>query len=325
MPSMARLRFTSSGSEAAMSALRLARAATGRRLILKFAGGYHGHADAMLARAGSGVAAYGVPDSAGVDGAVSAGTLVLPYNDVAAVVAAFRARRGRIAAVIVEPVAANMGVIQPQPGFLETLRDATRSDGALLIFDEVITGFRVGRGGAQERFGIIPDLTLLGKVIGGGMPIGAFGGRADQMDMLAPTGPVYQAGTLAGHPVAMAAGEAMLAAATPTVYRRLERLGQRLEVGLRTTAESSHAQVSISRVGSLLTVFFSAQAPRDLEAAEATDAAAFGRFHAALWDRGVFVPPSRFEAWFVSAALRQQDVDAVVRAAQEAFVAAAEA
>jgi glutamate-1-semialdehyde 2,1-aminomutase len=322
MPSLERIRFTSSGTEAAMSALRVARAATGRRLILKFAGGYHGHADSMLARAGSGVAAYGVPESAGVDGAVTAGTLVLPFNDAAAVVAAFRARRRRIAAVIVEPVAANMGVIPPQPDFLETLRDVTRSDGALLIFDEVITGFRVGRGGAQERYGVIPDLTLLGKVIGGGMPIGAFGGRADLMDMLAPSGPVYQAGTLAGHPVAMAAGEAMLAAATPTVYRRLDRLAHRLEVGLRSAASASRAPVSINRVGSLLTVFFSVQPPRDLHEADATDSAAYGRFHRGLWDRGVFIPPSRFEAWFVSAALRRQDVDTVVRAARSAFAAA---
>jgi glutamate-1-semialdehyde 2,1-aminomutase len=323
MPSIERLRFTSSGTEAAMSVLRVARAATGRRLILKFAGGYHGHADALLARAGSGLATQGEPESAGVDPAVTATTLVLPYNDLAATVAAFERHGHDIAAVIVEPVAANMGVVPPVPGFLEGLRDLATTDGALLIFDEVITGFRVHPGGAQARFGVTPDLTVLGKVIGGGLPIGAFGGRADVMRLLAPTGPVYQAGTLAGHPLAMAAGTAMLVAASPRIYDRLERSGRRLEAGLRDAAEVPQAAVSVTRVGSLLTVFFRALAPRDLAEAEDSDGAAFARFHAALWSRGVLIPPSRYEAWFVSAAHSDEDLDDVITAAREAFAAAA--
>jgi len=322
MPSIERLRFTSSGTEAAMSALRVARAATDRKLVLKFAGAYHGHADAMLVRAGSGAATLGVPDSAGVDSAVTAATIVVPFNDLEAAAAAFHSRPGQFAAVIVEPVAANMGLVPPEPDFLEGLRDVTRSDGATLIFDEVITGFRVGRGGAQERYGVVPDLTLLGKVIGGGLPVGAFGGRSELMDLLAPVGPVYQAGTLAGHPLAMAAGEAQLAAATVKVYDRLEDLGQRLESGLRAAIDATAVEASINRVGSLLTVFFRAQPPRDLVEAELSDGAAFGRFHAALWDRGVFIPPSRFESWFISAAHTSEDIDGVVGAAHEAFAAA---
>jgi glutamate-1-semialdehyde 2,1-aminomutase len=324
MPSIERLRFTSSGTEAAMSALRVARAATGRRLILKFAGGYHGHADSLLARAGSGLVTQGEPESAGVDPAVTAATLVLPHNDLVAVAVAFERHRDEIAAVIVEPVAANMGLVAPVPGFLEGLRDLTKADGALLIFDEVITGFRVHPGGAQARFGVTPDLTVLGKVIGGGLPIGAFGGPADVMGLLAPIGPVYQAGTLAGHPLAMAAGIAMLATASPRIYARLERLGSRLEAGLRTAAaEALGVSVSLARMGSLLTVFFRSTAPRDLAEAEASDGAAFARFHAALWSRGVFIPPSRYEAWFISAAHSDEDLDVVVAAAREAFVAAA--
>lgn len=324
MPSIERLRFTSSGTEAAMSALRVARAATGRRLILKFAGGYHGHADALLARAGSGLATQGEPESAGVDPAITATTLVVPYNDLAAVAGAFERHPRQVAAVIVEPVAANMGVVPPEPGFLEGLRDLTTTHGALLIFDEVITGFRIHPGGAQARFGVTPDLTVLGKVIGGGLPIGAFGGPADVMGLLAPTGPVYQAGTLAGHPLAMAAGAAMLAAASPRVYARLERLGRRLEAGLRAaTMDAPGTAVALARVGSLLTVFFRESAPRDLAEAEASDGVAFARFHASLWSRGVLIPPSRYEAWFISAAHSDADLEHVIAAARDAFAAAA--
>ncbi|MCI0582112.1 MAG: glutamate-1-semialdehyde 2,1-aminomutase [Chloroflexi bacterium] len=323
IPAIERIRFTSSGTEAAMGALRVARAATGRRFILKFAGAYHGHADGLLARAGSGVASLSVPDSAGVDPDIVSRTLIAPYNDIAAVEAAFHAYRGRIAAVIVEPVAANMGVVQPAPGFLEGLRVLATDDGALLIFDEVITGFRLGLGGAQARYEVTPDLTLLGKVIGGGLPIGAFGGRADLMSLVAPDGPVYQAGTLAGHPLAMAAGEAMLTKLTPGLYRRLERTACRLERGLRQAAVDAGATASLARVGSLLTVFFRRHAPRDLGEAEAADRMAFRRFHAALTAGGVLVPASPFEAWFVSAAHTKADVDDTVSVARAAFAAAA--
>jgi glutamate-1-semialdehyde 2,1-aminomutase len=319
MPSIERLRFTTSGTEAVMSALRVARAATGRDLVVKFAGAYHGHVDALLAEAGSGVATLGVPGSAGVPAAAAAQTLVLPFNDASALTLAFAAHPDRIAAVIVEPVIANAGVIPPAPGFLEHLRAVTRAAGSVLIFDEVITGFRVGPGGAQARYGVRPDLTVLGKVIGGGMPVGAYGGRADLMELVAPQGPVYQAGTLAGHPLAMAAGIAALRALEPARYPELEDRTARLAAGLADAARDAGREVSVAQVGSLLTLFFRPSAPVDGAEALASDRAAFARFFGAMLDRGVLLPPSQFEAWFVSFAHTDEDIDRTLQAAAAAF------
>ena len=319
MPSVERLRFTSSGTEAVMSAVRVARAATGREIVVAFAGGYHGHSDGLLAQAGSGVATLGIPGSAGVTAATAASTIILPYNDRTAVAYAFAEHAGRIAAVIVEPVAANVGVIAPEPGFLEDLRGLTRNDGALLIFDEVITGFRVGPGGAQARYGIRPDLTTLGKIIGGGMPIGAYGGRRDLMDLVAPSGPVYQAGTLSGHALSMAAGIATLDALAPDDYLHLEASGERLEKGLRTAALAAGREVAISRVGSLLTVFFRSDPPLDAADALAADREAYARFFGAMLDDAILLPPSPFEAWFLSLAHADTDIDATVASALAAF------
>ena len=319
MPSVERLRFVSSGTEAVMSAIRVARAATGRSLVLKFAGGYHGHSDGLLADAGSGLTTLGLPASAGVTAEAAAQTLVVPYNALGAVRSAFADHPGAIAAVIVEPVAANMGVVPPTPGFLAGLRDLTRHDGALLIFDEVITGFRVSRGGAQEREGIRPDLTTLGKVIGGGLPIGAYGGRADLMDLVAPAGPVYQAGTLAGHPLAMAAGLATLAALTERTYAELESTGASLEAGLLGAAASAGRTVSVARVGALLTLFFRPRPPVDHREALDCDTEAFGRFFRAMREAGVLLPPSQHEAWFISTAHSPAEIAATVRAAAVAF------
>jgi glutamate-1-semialdehyde 2,1-aminomutase len=321
VPSMEMLRFTSSGTEAAMSALRLARGATGRPLILKFAGGYHGHSDGLLVDAGSGVATLSIPGSAGVSEAVAAGTVVVPYNDLDAVAAAFAAHPDRIAAVIVEPVAANVGVIPPAPGFLEGLRDLTSAHGALLVFDEVITGFRVAHGGAQARYGIRPDLTVLGKIIGGGMPVGAYGGRRDLMENIAPLGGVYQAGTLSGHPLTMAAGIATLADLGPETYVQLEEYGAALEAGLRDAAAAAGATVAISRVGALLTVFFLPEVPRNAAEALAADRDAFARFFGSMLDSGVLLPPSQFEAWFIGTAHGAAELDATLAAAARAFAA----
>ncbi len=323
MPVVERIRFVSSGTEATMSALRVARAATGRDLVLKFDGGYHGHVDGLLVEAGSGLATLGLPGSAGVTVAQSVETLVVPYNDLAAVGRAFAEHAGRIAAVVVEPVAANVGVVPPAPGFLEGLRRVTSADGALLVFDEVITGFRIARGGAVERYGVEPDLVTLGKVIGGGLPIGAYGGRAELLDLVAPVGPVYQAGTLAGHPLAMAAGIATLDLLTPAAYRELERTGAALEAGLRAAAAEAGVPVSINRVGSILTVFFAPRPPTDAAAARRSDTAAFARFHRAMRAAGVLVPPSQFEAWFVSLAHTDSEIARTVAAAREAFRACA--
>jgi glutamate-1-semialdehyde 2,1-aminomutase len=319
MPGMERMRFTSSGTEAVMSALRLARAATGRDIVVKFAGGYHGHIDGMLVEAGSGVATQGIPGSAGVPEATARLTLVLPFNDLTAVTLAFAGHAGRIAAVIVEPVAANVGVVAPAPGFLEHLRETTRADGALLIFDEVITGFRVGPGGAQARFGVRPDLTTLGKIIGGGMPIGAYGGRAALMDLVAPSGPVYQAGTLSGHPLSMAAGIATLAALVPDRYTALETTGAALAAGLEAAAAEAGRAVAVARVGSLLTVFFLPQTPLDAGDALLADRAAYARFFGAMLDHGILLPPSQFEAWFISLAHGPAEVEATLAAARDAF------
>jgi len=321
MPSIERLRFTSSGTEAVMSALRVARAATGRDLVVKFAGAYHGHSDGLLVEAGSGLATQAIAGSAGVPDAVAATAIVLPYNDAEAVTRAFAARPGRIAAVIVEPVVANAGVIPPLRGYLEQLRDVTRADGALLIFDEVITGFRLALNGAQGRFGVTPDLTTLGKIIGGGMPIGAHGGRADLMSLVAPAGPVYQAGTLSGHPLSMAAGIATLEALHADRYADLEATAAALEAGLADAAIAAGRDVAIARVGSLLTVFFRETPPVDAAEALASDRAAYARFFGSMLDQGILLPPSQFEAWFVSMTHGRAEVDATLAAARTAFAA----
>ncbi len=321
VPSMEKLRFTSSGTEAAMSALRLARGATGRDLVVKFAGGYHGHSDGLLVEAGSGLATLAMPGSAGVPDAVAGTTVVVPINDLDGVRAAFARHPGRIAAVIVEPVAANVGVVAPAQGFLEGLRELTSANDALLVFDEVITGFRVAHGGAQARYGIRPDLTVLGKIVGGGMPIGAYGGRRDLMSLVAPDGPVYQAGTLSGHPLSMAAGAATLALLDDAAYGRLEATGAALEAGLGAAAAGAGRTVAISRVGSLLTVFFRAGVPATTDAAMDSDRAAYGRFFGAMLDAGVLLPPSQFEAWFVSLAHDDGVVEATIEAARRAFAA----
>jgi glutamate-1-semialdehyde 2,1-aminomutase len=309
MPSIERLRFVSSGTEAAMSALRVARAATGRDLVVKFDGGYHGHADSLLVEAGSGAATLSIPGSAGIPASVAAQTLVATYNDLSSVAALLEGHPAQVAAVIVEPVAANMGVVPPAPGFLAGLRELTERAGALLIFDEVITGFRVAPGGAQELFGVRPDLTVLGKIIGGGLPVGAYGGRVELVDLVAPSGPVYQAGTLSGHPVVMAAGEATLLQLTPEVYAATEACADRLEEGLRDDG------VSVARVGSLLTLFFRETAPTNFREAKECDAEAFGRFFNRMRNSGVLLPPSQFEAWFVSAAHDSSVIDATLDAA----------
>jgi glutamate-1-semialdehyde 2,1-aminomutase len=309
MPSIERVRFVNSGTEAAMSALRVARAATGRDLVIKFDGGYHGHADSLLVDAGSGAATLSIPGSAGVPAQVAAQTMVATYNDLSSVAALLETHPAQVAAVIVEPVAANMGVVKPAAGFLAGLRALTERAGALLIFDEVITGFRVAPGGAQELFGVWPDLTVLGKIIGGGLPVGAYGGRADLLDLVAPSGPVYQAGTLSGHPVVMAAGEATLLQLTPEVYTAIETGAHRLEEGLRRDG------VSVTRVGSLLTLFFRATAPTNFREAKECDTGAFGRFFNRMREKGVLLPPSQFEAWFLSAAHTPSVIDATLDAA----------
>jgi len=298
MPSIERLRFTSSGTEAAMSALRAARGFTGRSKVVKLAGGYHGHADGLLVRAGSGAAGIGRPTSAGVSEAVARETLVAPYNDLPAVERLLDDHRGEVAALIVEPVAANMGVVLPAEGYLDGLRELTRQAGALLVFDEVITGFRVSRGGAQALYGVKPDLTVLGKIIGGGLPVGAYGGRADIMALVAPDGPVYQAGTLSGNPLAMAAGLATLRELSDAVYDQLEAYGARLEAGLTAVGAVPRA----TRIGSLLTVFFD-------------DDERFARFFHAMLEHGVMLPPSQQEAWFISAAHGEAELACTIDAA----------
>jgi glutamate-1-semialdehyde 2,1-aminomutase len=324
VPSIERVRFVSSGTEATMSALRLARAFTGREKVLKFEGCYHGHVDALLAKAGSGLATLGLPDSAGVPKSFTEATIVVPYNDVAAVEDVFARAGDEIAAVIVEPVAANMGLIPPRPGFLPALRDLTQRSGALLIFDEVITGFRLAAGGAQFYYGVVPDLTCLGKIVGGGMPVGAYGGRADVMAMVAPEGPVYQAGTLSGNPMAMAAGIVTLHTLLENdgLYRGLDEMGAALAEGLRQAAAAAEAPVTVTQLGSMMTVFFSDTAPHDYESAKRCDTARYGSFFRAMFDAGIYLPPSQFEAMFVSLAHQQADLDKTAEAAQGAFAAA---
>jgi glutamate-1-semialdehyde 2,1-aminomutase len=308
VPSVEKVRLVSSGTEAAMSALRLARAFTRRDRVLKFAGCYHGHADALLASAGSGLATLAIPSSPGVPTAVTQDTIVVPYNDVDAAAAAVVRYGEGLAALIVEPVAGNMGVVPPADGYLEALRRLCDASGALLVFDEVITGFRVARGGAQERYGVMPDLTVLGKIVGGGLPLAAFGGRAEIMDELAPVGPVYQAGTLSGNPLATAAGISVLRRLRdPAVYRELERKAALLEQGLSPFG-------TVQRVGAMLTLFQSAGAVRDFDDAQRCDTGRYAALFRHLLDRGVYVAPSQFEAMFVSLAHGDEQIEATVAA-----------
>jgi glutamate-1-semialdehyde 2,1-aminomutase len=319
VPGVEMVRFVSSGTEAAMSAIRLARGATARAAVVKFDGCYHGHSDGLLAKAGSGVATLGLPDSAGVTAPAAADTLVAPFNDLGAVTGLFASAGERIAAVIVEPVAANMGVVPPAPGFLEGLRSLCDRHGALLVFDEVITGFRVGRGGAQERFGITPDLTCLGKVLGGGLPLAAFGGRADVMERLAPVGPVYQAGTLSGNPVAVAAGLATLRLiGEEDPYGRLSATAERLVTGLGEAFAGAGVPHVTNRAESLFSVFFTDGQVVDAEGARTSDHAGYARFFHAMLERGVYLPPSGYEAWFLGTAHGEAEVDRIVAAAHEA-------
>ena len=320
MPAVEKVRFVSSGTEATMSALRVARGFTGRRKILKFDGCYHGHADSLLVAAGSGVATLGIPGSPGVPEGTVADTLVAPFNDVPALEAAFREHGHDLAAVIVEPVCGNMGTVAPHAGYLEALREITRRSGSLLIFDEVMTGFRLALGGAQQLYGVRPDMTCLGKIMGGGLPAAAYGGRADVMATVAPDGPVYQAGTLSGNPLAMAAGAKVLELlAQPGVYATLEARSARLEEGLKRAARDAGTTVTVNRVGSMITVFFCAGPVTDYTTAKQSDTKRFARFFHAMLARGVYLPPAQFEAAFVSLAHGEAEIDETLAAAAAAF------
>jgi glutamate-1-semialdehyde 2,1-aminomutase len=321
-PSVKMLRFVSSGTEACMSAVRLARGFTGRNFVIKFEGCYHGHSDAMLVKAGSGVATLGIPGSAGVPAETAQHTLALPFNNLAAVQAAFEARPDEIACVIVEPVVGNAGTIPPAPGYLEGLRALTTEHGALLILDEVMTGFRLSLGGAQQVYGIAPDLTTLGKIIGGGLPCGAFGGRADVMEYLAPLGPVYQAGTLSGNPLAMAAGIATLQeliAKEDVIYPALEKTTAAIADGVAGIARELSVPLTVNRVGSMFTWFFTPEPVTDFADAATSDTEAFGRFHRAMMDAGIWLPPSQFEAAFVSTAHGPAEIEMTLVAARKAL------
>ncbi len=320
MPNLEVVRFVNSGTEATMSALRLARAYTGRSKIVKFEGNYHGHADMLLVQAGSGVATLGLPDSPGVPAATVADTLLARYNDLASVERLFDEMGQEIAAVIVEPVAGNMGLVPPQPGFLAGLRTLTQDAGSLLVFDEVMTGFRVHPGGAQALFDITPDVTALGKVIGGGLPVGAYGGRREIMQMVAPAGPMYQAGTLSGNPLAMTAGIATLRGlAAPGVWERIEQQGERLVGGLAAAAEEAKIPVQVSRVGTMFGLFFADQPVTDWPSAKQSDTARFARYFQSMLSDGVYVAPSQFEAGFLSSAHGDAEIDHTIDAAARAF------
>lgn len=321
MPTIEKIRMVNSGTEATMSAIRVARAFTSRTKIVKFAGCYHGHSDGLLARAGSGALTFGVPDSAGVPEAVTSNTLVATFNQPDEIRAYLTAYGSDVAAVIVEPIPANMGVVEPAAGFLELLRELTAATGTLLIFDEVISGFRVARGGAQSRLGIEPDLTCLGKIIGGCLPVGAFGGRKEIMDMLAPVGPVYQAGTLSGNPVTMAAGQATLSLLDERAYERLEHAGTRVAAGLRDAMAGAGIRGCVQQVASMFTVFFGIEQASRLPEVEQADRERFRRFFFAMLDRGFYLPPSPFEAAFVSLAHTDDDLAAFLAAAGEALSA----
>jgi glutamate-1-semialdehyde 2,1-aminomutase len=320
MPSIEMVRFVNSGTEATMSAIRLARAFTGRSKVLKLAGCYHGHSDGLLAKAGSGMATLGIPSSPGVPAAVTADTLVAPYNNVEAVEQLFKDFASDIAAVIVEPIAGNMGVVLPQPGFLERLRSLTRQYGALLIFDEVITGFRVAYGGAQQLYKITPDLTCLGKIIGGGLPVGAYGGRRDIMQMMAPSGPVYQAGTLAGNPLAMTAGiETITILKERSAYQELDKKASLLGKGIIEAASKAGVDIQLPRIGSMFTIFFAKDPVTDYETAARIDTALYARFFHQMLSQRIYFPPSQFEAAFVSTAHTDEDIQSTIDAVEKAF------
>ena len=324
VPSVEVVRFVNSGTEATMSALRVARGFTGRSKIVKCIGGYHGHADGLLVSAGSGATTLGVPSSPGVPESITSQTLLLPYNNTAAAEKLFEEQGDDIAAIIIEPIAGNMGCVPPEPGYLEDLREMCNDAGTVLIFDEVMCGFRVAYGGAQSLYGIRPDMTAMGKIIGGGMPCAAYGGREDIMRQIAPDGPVYQAGTLSGNPVAMAAGLATLELLRePGTYKRLETLSARLADGLRNAAEKAGVDMQLNRVGSMLTPFFTTKPVTDYDTATASDTAAFATFFGVMLDEGVVLPPSQFEAWFVSLAHDEKTIDQTIAAAQKAFRAVA--
>ena len=318
-PSMEMVRAVSSGTEATMAAIRAARGFTGREVLVKFEGCYHGHADFLLVKAGSGAMTLGIPDSAGVPEAAAKGTVTLPYNDIAALQALFAERGGSIAAVIVEPVVGNMGLVPPEPGFLEAILELCAKHGAVSIFDEVMTGCRVARGGMQERAGLKPDMTCLGKIVGGGLPLAAYGGKRAIMEKVAPLGPVYQAGTLSGNPVAVSAGLATLERLEPMVYARLEALGARLEEGLRSALGKHGVPGCVQRVGSMFTMFFTPGPVKNYADAKHSDTERFGRWHAAMLTRAQYWPPSQFEAAFLSAAHTESDIDATIAACDEAL------
>jgi glutamate-1-semialdehyde 2,1-aminomutase len=319
MPSLERVRFVSSGTEAAMSAIRVARAFTNRSRIIKFAGCYHGHADAFLVKAGSGALTLGIPTSPGVTPSVAADTLIARYNDLPSVDALIREHGASIAAIIVEPIAGNIGVVPPADGFLRGLRDVCTANGSLLIFDEVISGFRAAPGGAQAIFGITPDLTCLGKIIGGGLPVGAYGGRVDVMSLVAPAGPVYQAGTLSGNPVAMTAGLWALQRLLPRLYKDLARRGGMLAAGLAAAARDASVPLQVNAFGSLVTPFFTNEPVRDYESAVRSNTSAYATFFNAMLARGIYPPPSQFEAWFLSAAHTDRDIANTIAAARSAM------
>ena len=320
-PSMERMRFVSSGTEATMSALRVARGFTGRSKLIKIDGGYHGHADMLLAAAGSGAATLGIPGSAGVTAAAVADTLIVPFNDEGAMAAAFAAHKGQVAALIVEPIPGNMGLVPPKPGYLQTLRRLCDEAGALLIFDEVISGFRVALGGAQALFSVQPDMTCLGKIVGGGLPLGVFGGRSDVMKVVAPDGPVYQAGTLSGNPLAMAAGLAILRQLDTKGYVRLEALGARLEAGLNAAITRAGVTAWVQRVGSVFTLFFRSGPVADFAAAKLADTRGYANFFHGMLDRGFYLPPAQLEAAFISLAHTDAEIDSFIAGAQETLAA----
>jgi glutamate-1-semialdehyde 2,1-aminomutase len=316
MPSMERIRFVSSGTEATMSAARVARAFTKRDKIIKFEGCYHGHADAFLVQAGSGLLTLGVPTSPGVPPGAARDTLVARYNDLASVERLLDQNHGEVAAIFVEPIAGNMGVVAPRDGFLEGLRKICTRDSSLLVFDEVISGFRAAAGGAQQLFGVKPDLTCLGKIIGGGLPVGAYGGRADIMELMAPSGPVYQAGTLSGNPLAMTAGLWSLEQLSPRLYRHLAKLGARLATGLADAARDAGVPLQVNAFGSVLTPFFTTQTVVDYQSAVTADTAAYAAFFRGMLAKGVYPPPSQFEGWFISGAHTERDIDRTAKAAR---------